>query len=119
VHDGETVEVDLSNAQMQNLAHFQYWYVPAAQVRPRMEAWLARSNRVGRDSKLIDILDLYRDFIVIHPFGDGNGTVSKILLDVMLRRAGFPPAKHSLELSKKVVLSSRQDFLTAFLEAQQ
>ena len=34
---------------------------------------------------------LHHDFLVIHPFDDGNGRVGRLLTNYVLLRAGFPP----------------------------
>ncbi|HEC14036.1 MAG TPA: cell filamentation protein Fic [Acidiferrobacteraceae bacterium] len=35
------------------------------------------------------------EFILIHPFRDGNGRISRLLADVMALQAGFPPLDYS------------------------
>ena len=34
---------------------------------------------------------LHHDFVLIHPFDDGNGRVGRLLINYVLYRAGFPP----------------------------
>jgi Fic family protein len=34
---------------------------------------------------------LHHDFVLIHPFDDGNGRVARLLVNYVLLRAGFPP----------------------------
>jgi fido (protein-threonine AMPylation protein) len=34
---------------------------------------------------------LHHDFVLIHPFDDGNGRVGRLLVNYVLDRAGFPP----------------------------
>ena len=36
------------------------------------------------------------EFILIHPFREGNGRISRLLLDVMARQAGFHPMDYQL-----------------------
>lgn len=36
------------------------------------------------------------EFILIHPFREGNGRISRLLMDVMVTQAGFSPLDYSL-----------------------
>lgn len=35
--------------------------------------------------------DAHRRFVAIHPFNDGNGRVGRLLMNLILIRAGYPP----------------------------
>ncbi len=35
--------------------------------------------------------DAHRDFVAIHPFRDGNGRAGRLLMNLVLLRAGYPP----------------------------
>lgn len=49
------------------------------------------------DEELVAFLaEMYVEFILIHPFREGNGRVSRLLLDVMATKAGAQPLDYSL-----------------------
>ena len=49
------------------------------------------------DEKLITFLaEAHVEFILIHPFREGNGRISRLLLDVMAAKAGAQPLDYSL-----------------------
>src|SRR5690606_41660093 len=49
------------------------------------------------DEELITFLaEAHVEFILIHPFREGNGRVSRLLLDVMVAKAGALPLDYSL-----------------------
>ena len=41
---------------------------------------------------------VHRDFVKIHPFVDGNGRTSRLLMNLELMKAGFPPAVLPVDL---------------------
>jgi Fic family protein len=43
-------------------------------------------------SALIQAAKLHYDFVLIHPFDDGNGRMARLMMNLMLIRYGFPPA---------------------------
>lgn len=57
---------------------------------PRLER--ARAGGIHRLSGLIDAMAAHHRLAWIHPFPDGNGRVTRILLDAMLRACGVNPA---------------------------
>ncbi|WP_367873120.1 Fic family protein [Luteolibacter sp. Populi] len=69
-------------------------YARPIDVPARMQAvveWLATS--LGeRSLHLLQIAaKLHHDFVLIHPFDDGNGRVSRMLVNYLLLREGYPP----------------------------
>jgi len=49
------------------------------------------------DEQLIRFLaEMHVEFILIHPFREGNGRISRLLLDVMAAKAGAQPLDYSL-----------------------
>ena len=43
----------------------------------------------------IEVAIVHVELILIHPFRDGNGRISRLLADVMLGQAGYPPLDYS------------------------
>lgn len=74
-------------------------YLPSKHVQEALSKLIGEVNRLGYQSNLLDIAKIYQNFILIHPFSDGNGRVSRALLDYILLRSGFPPLNHSKETS--------------------
>ncbi|GAC1523739.1 MAG: hypothetical protein NVS2B3_19330 [Vulcanimicrobiaceae bacterium] len=67
-----------------------------------LPAWLvprelaAFADRVGSgpppgESELLWLANAYERFLRIQPFASGNGRVGRLVLDLVLRRLGFPP----------------------------
>ena len=49
------------------------------------------------DEQLVAFLaEMHVEFILIHPFREGNGRISRLLLDVMVVKAGAQPLDYSL-----------------------
>ncbi|ATH77936.1 Fic/DOC family protein [Halomonas sp. C22] len=49
------------------------------------------------DEQLVSFLaEMHVEFILIHPFREGNGRISRLLLDVMAVKAGAQPLDYSL-----------------------
>lgn len=49
------------------------------------------------DEELVTFLaEMHVEFILIHPFREGNGRISRLLLDVMAAKAGAQPLDYSL-----------------------
>jgi Fic family protein len=54
-------------------------------------SWLREELVNSRLHQLEIAAKLHHDFLVIHPFDDGNGRVGRLLINYVLLRAGFPP----------------------------
>jgi hypothetical protein len=97
---GERYDVDLSEAQIGgaqlNMRGILFSFLPGHQVPTALASWIDRANQVSHDSSFVDVAGLFKEFIHIHPFMDGNGRVSRVLLDYLLIKAGFPPMPHNL-----------------------
>lgn len=49
------------------------------------------------DDRVVEFLaQSHVEFILIHPFREGNGRMSRLLLDVMAVKAGFQPLDYQL-----------------------
>lgn len=61
--------------------------------------YLARFDQLPKmnDEELIVFLaEVHVEFILIHPFREGNGRISRLLLDVMAAKAGAQPLDYTL-----------------------
>jgi hypothetical protein len=71
-----------------------HFIAPRPQDVPRlMEAWMASTQRVaegGVDPVVAAAVSAF-GFVLIHPFGDGNGRIHRFLMHHMLARLGFSP----------------------------
>ena len=67
---------------------------------------------------------LHHDFLLVHPFDDGNGRVGRLLINYVLLRAGFPPLiikasdKTNYLTSLRLADVSRLEVLTDYLARQ-
>lgn len=66
---------------------------PASRVPALMDEWIAwiRDDAPGYDP-LVAAVIAHHGFEAVHPFADGNGRVGRLLLNLLLMRAGYPPA---------------------------
>lgn len=53
--------------------------------------WLSREIESGSTHPVEIAAKCHHDFVLIHPFDDGNGRVARLLVNYVLIRAGFPP----------------------------
>lgn len=108
--------IDLKETQMKN-RNPEFWYVPAQEVPERLRLFLRDANSVGPKTPLVKVISLYREFIVIHPFTNGNGRTARVLVDYLMLKAGFPPIPHDLTLTRDVLHSSLEVLRDAFVQA--
>jgi Fic family protein len=66
---------------------------PAREVPRLMEAWLRWGDEAGRSYEPVTrAVIAHHGFLAVHPFLDGNGRTARLLLNLQLLRAGYPPA---------------------------
>jgi len=64
---------------------------PALEVRPMLVELLRSTSRaVGREHQVELAADFHFKFENIHPFGDGNGRIGRLAMNVLLARGGYP-----------------------------
>lgn len=54
-------------------------------------SWLRRSMEAGELHPLEIASKLHHEFVLIHPFGDGNGRTARLLVNYVLMRSGYLP----------------------------
>ncbi|EDM29651.1 Fic [Lentisphaera araneosa HTCC2155] len=74
----------------------EYILYPSPQKTPHlMNLWLHEFNQIPRDLNLPEMLKAYSRlhilFTCIHPFFDGNGRMARLLANIPIIRAGYPP----------------------------
>jgi Fic family protein len=62
-----------------------------------MQGWLAlfqetcKENAANKESALVAYVCLHVSFVRIHPFWDGNGRMARLIANIPVIRAGYPP----------------------------
>lgn len=87
-------------------------YVPTANHLkvPSLMKELARDIQRKSSDSIHDIADIHSRFEKIHPFGDGNGRVGRLLMHAMALRSNFPPI---------VIHSEHKKLYTTYLNKSQ
>jgi Fic family protein len=71
----------------------------------------------GKISKLLLIPSFILDFLCIHPFTDGNGRISRLLMVLLLHRAGYEVGRYiSLE---RIIEDSKESYYDVLHKASQ
>jgi Fic family protein len=65
-----------------------------ARMTDLMDSYSAQREQVERGElhPVVLAATLHHGFVEIHPFPDGNGRLSRVLMNLLLMRAGYPPA---------------------------
>ncbi len=70
-------------------------YVEPQKVPSLMEKWLDMLNsfakELSHEDSLIAYTKLHISFVKIHPLADGNGRMARLLANIPVLRAGYPP----------------------------
>jgi hypothetical protein len=82
----------------------------------RVNSQFIESDRHGSVSKFLSVAEFVCDFLAIHPFGDGNGRLARLLSTYLLERAGYHFARfYSLDA---VILERHIRYYDALLTSQ-
>jgi hypothetical protein len=103
---------ELRHIEIQELAAGLQFLNPTL-VPQEMMVLISKINLINQDTTLQEIAKIYQDFIFIHPYIDGNGRTSRVLLDYMLLKASFNFANHKGNIS--IILSQTIQELAANL----
>ncbi len=72
--------------------------VPSLEVPAKMQAFIAWYKTDAMQMHPIErAARVHVDFVGIHPFVDGNGRTSRLLMNLELMKSGFPPAVLKVE----------------------
>jgi Fic family protein len=89
-----------------------HYYTPALQVVGEMEKLIHWYKNNGAKKHPVELAAIFHHRLVaIHPFLDGNGRVSRLMMNFILLKAGYPPAVIRNE--------NRIDYYLALEEADQ
>lgn len=82
--------VDLSSADIR-WCHVAYVPQEMARFGQRLAALTPFSPDLDRATLLARLAELHGELVVIHPFRDGNGRLTRLLGDLLLMQAEHPP----------------------------
>lgn len=69
----------------------KFYYAEPSEVPAKMEELLKWYNESQDEHPLITAAFLHYKFVLIHPFDDGNGRVSRLVMNYHLMKNGYPP----------------------------
>ncbi|MEK2689493.1 Fic family protein [Bdellovibrio sp. GT3] len=69
------------------------YFAPAKEVPQRTADILKRINKIDAQTSPMEVFEIYKEFIHIHPFADGNGRTGRVLLNFLLLKANLPPSE--------------------------
>ena len=103
-------EIIVNNKNVEVSAGFTVNYLPASEVPAAVDRILAKVNAVGPSTSLEEIAWIAQGLLGTHPFADGNGRVTKMVLDYMLLKAHLPPLPHDPQLTKDFMFKTPADY---------
>ncbi|MFA6248327.1 MAG: Fic family protein [Mucilaginibacter sp.] len=72
-----------------------HYYATPDEVKvkmPELIEWYKEANSYENIHPIVVAALFHHKFVAIHPFDDGNGRLSRILMNLILMQKGFPPA---------------------------
>lgn len=85
-----------------NLAKGDFHFAASARIRAllveldgKFLSWLTPCSGLDDDQLVTAIAQVHVEFILLHPFREGNGRMSRLLADVMAVQAGKEPLDYS------------------------
>lgn len=105
---GEYRLIDLSSADIR-WCHAQFIDAEMAKLNDRLAELTPFSPDMNREEILARSAEIHGEFIMIHPFRDGNGRTGRLLSDLLLMQAETPPMKLT-ELDDAEI---REEYFTA------
>ncbi len=92
---GELRTVDMSKAAFR----FAAAKFLDKQIKPFEEHFLQPYEKLtgySKEALIVYLAKAHVEFILIHPFREGNGRMSRLLMDVLVTQAGFEPLDYSI-----------------------
>ena len=81
----------ISNSYTRDIVHYE---APAAEkVSEQMSQFLNWLNKNGNENPLIKVAIAHLWFVIIHPFDDGNGRLTRIISEMLLARSENTPLR--------------------------
>ncbi len=72
-----------------------HYYATPAETPAKMGdlmAWYGRETDKAERHPLVLAATFHYQFVLIHPFDDGNGRMARLLMNLILMQYGYPPA---------------------------
>lgn len=89
----------------------KFVYPPHLRVPELMRDFAEWLQGESTDHPVVRASEVHLGFVTIHPFRDGNGRVGRLLLNLLLLRAGYPIAVLPIE--------RRANYIDALVDAQE
>lgn len=80
-------------------------------VAEELNVWIADANHVTAKTPPLEVFKLVRRFLLIHPFLGGNGRTTRILLDHLMIKAGYPPVPQETDPMKAFIFLDDEGML--------
>ncbi|MBR9704677.1 hypothetical protein GOV12_04645 [Candidatus Pacearchaeota archaeon] len=91
-HEAAFIDANANNLYYGYVKYPPYDEVPGL-LRELLKKYNARITKATTPEEIITVAaDFQKDFVSIHPFSDGNGRISRLLMDYILKSKGLPPA---------------------------